>query len=466
MGRPSSLRTLHGAGLRFLTAAPRNTIEAYTKDVPHQVFSALTLEETDDGYKRDISLVAQTAREAELQEINERMFVLDLGVVPLKGDEALDQVAQHGRGKAPAKPRKKGRGDIVASLRLARQLRHQLDSGVHKNQSAMARALGLSRNRITQILNVLRLAPDIQQRLLDCGHEVRLSEKWLRPVLQEPDHDKQRQMLGDVLDAVMAHYENKETKEPEPDPLPERLRLVAYFNPQILVDKRRTARRHLDELYRFVDELNEQLARADRRRSQEPTRRKIMRQLERYDYTDAFEVVLEPITFKTIRGRPVNSFHCELRLKPEAWSRRQRYDGFVLLLGSAELTQSPQELAQLYRDKDVIEKDFQTIKNVIKVRPIYSYTDQKVQAHVTLCMLALLLCRSLEHQLKQANLSLSAAACLETLATCHLNRLRQRLGGRAIYSVTEATRVQREILGALGLGRLTDDEAVAAALNL
>ena len=113
-----------------------------------------------------------------------------------------------------------------------------------------------------------------------------------------------------------------------------------------------------------------------------------------------------------------------------------------------------------------IEKDFQTIKSVIKLRPIYSYTDPKVQAHVTLCMLALLLCRSLEHQLKQANLALSAAACLETLATCHLNRLRQRLGGRAVYSVTEATKVQREILHALGLGDLTDDQAVTTALNL
>ena len=62
-----------------------------------------------------------------------------------------------------------------------------------------------------------------------------------------------------------------------------------------------------------------------------------------------------------------------------------------------------------------LEKDFQTIKSLVKLRPIYSYTDPKVQAHVALCILALLVQRSLEQRLRAAGLSLSAPACIDIL---------------------------------------------------
>jgi hypothetical protein len=80
-------------------------------------------------------------------------------------------------------------------------------------------------------------------------------------------------------------------------------------------------------------------------------------------------------------------------------------------------------------------------------------------------MLALLLERVLEQRMREAGLALTAPACLEILATCHLNRLQQRPGGRGLYTVTRASAAQHEILCALGLARLVDDEAVAATLT-
>ena len=76
-------------------------------------------------------------------------------------------------------------------------------------------------------------------------------------------------------------------------------------------------------------------------------------------------------------------------------------------------------------------------------------------------MLALLLQRTLEHRLRNAQIALSARACLEISSTCHLNRMKQRLGTQGLYSVTEATNAQSEILQALGLGHLTEDAGVA-----
>lgn len=45
-----------------------------------------------------------------------------------------------------------------------------------------------------------------------------------------------------------------------------------------------------------------------------------------------------------------------------------------------------------------------------------------VRAHVTLCVLALLLQRVLEGRLAAAGRPITTAACLETLATCRLSR--------------------------------------------
>ena len=239
------------------------------------------------------------------------------------------------------------------------------------------------------------------------------------------------------------------------------LRLVAYFNPQMFVDQRRRAREHYDELQKFVSDLNLELANARRSRGADTTRRKIVQRLEKHNYLDLFDLILEPIS---IEEGKVTSFRCELKVKPEAWKRRQRYNGFVLLLGHPDLQQSGKEIALLYRAKDMVEKDFQYIKSVLKLRPIFHRKDLKVLAHVDLCMLALFLERSLEDLLTNAGLKQTAAWTIDQLATCHLNLMKPGSGGPYFYSVTEATREQRGVLKALGLFHLTDDDAVASAI--
>ena len=240
------------------------------------------------------------------------------------------------------------------------------------------------------------------------------------------------------------------------------LRLVAYFNPHMFVDQRRRAREHLAELQEFVAELNVELANARRSRTEDSTRRKIVRRLEKKNYLDLFEVLLEPIS---LEEGSVASFRCELKVKDDAWKRRQRYNGFVLLIGHPDLRLSGKELALLYRAKDMVEKDFQCIKGVVKLRPIYHRTDPKVLVHVDLCMLALLQERSLEDQLATAGFKQTTALTIEQLATCHLNLMKPGTGGPYFYSVTDPTREQRRVLKALELPHLTDDNAVARVLN-
>ena len=233
------------------------------------------------------------------------------------------------------------------------------------------------------------------------------------------------------------------------------LRFVAYFNPQLFVDIRRRTSEHCKRLQRHVEAFNAELAEAKRSRSYDATYRKFVREVERLSYLDTFDIELTPITITSKTGRSIESFQGSITRKEKIWRRRRRYDGFVLLLGHPELPHTAEQLVNLYRAKDMIEKDFQTIKSVVKIRPIYSYTDPKVQAHVTVCMLALLLERTIKNRLREADLPMSAAECTEVLSTCHLNE--RRTADMPLYDITQVTERQRRILSALGMEHLCDD---------
>ena len=71
-------------------------------------------------------------------------------------------------------------------LALAHKLQRAIDCGEYESRAALSRAYGLSRARITQLLDLLLLAPDIQERVLFLesvdGREV-VGERALRRLL-------------------------------------------------------------------------------------------------------------------------------------------------------------------------------------------------------------------------------------------------------------------------------------------
>jgi hypothetical protein len=149
-----------------------------------------------------------------------------------------------------------------------------------------------------------------------------------------------------------------------------------------------------------------------------------------------------------------------LERNEKEWQRRRRYHGFVMLVGHADLPHSAMELALLYRSKDTVEKDFRLIKSVLELRPVFHRTDEKVRAHVALCMLAMLLQRVLEVRLAAAGLPMTADACLRALQSGRLNRFQEHALLDSRYSPTRLTSQQRTLLKALGLSWLGRDGGI------
>ncbi len=86
-------------------------------------------------------------------------------------------------GRRPAK--------VALQLALAHRIQRAIEAGEVKDQAEAARMLGLTRARVSQLLGLTLLAPDIQERLLD-AEDQGLSERALRSVSGIEDWNGQR----------------------------------------------------------------------------------------------------------------------------------------------------------------------------------------------------------------------------------------------------------------------------------
>ena len=96
----------------------------------------------------------------------------------------------------PPKPVPKRQPARVARmLALAHDLQDKLDRGEHQDQAALAAQLGFTRGRLTQLLDLTLLAPDIQEEVLHIeaidGREP-LAERDLHKIARRPAWAEQR----------------------------------------------------------------------------------------------------------------------------------------------------------------------------------------------------------------------------------------------------------------------------------
>jgi hypothetical protein len=90
---------------------------------------------------------------------------------------------------------------VARMLALAHHLQQAIDNGEIQDRAALARKFGLTRARITHLLNLTLLAPDIQEQVLTLEAVDGLeptSERALRDVSCAVEWEEQRRRWGDV----------------------------------------------------------------------------------------------------------------------------------------------------------------------------------------------------------------------------------------------------------------------------
>ena len=94
----------------------------------------------------------------------------------------------------PKPPREPKTPRVVELLRKAIEWQALLETGKITNQAEIARREGITRARVTQIMGLMHLGPEIQEQILSMPSVARrpqISERILRPIETIADHSDQ-----------------------------------------------------------------------------------------------------------------------------------------------------------------------------------------------------------------------------------------------------------------------------------
>ena len=228
------------------------------------------------------------------------------------------------------------------------------------------------------------------------------------------------------------------------------LRGAIYFSPTRLLALRRQHRDNKQRIDASVDELNKRLRSPNCRLDDNKIFSSVEATLRKHSVLSFYTVHIESTDVDNVECWQVRLEHDD-----DKWHKHTELDGFGLILAHPDTERSAAELLELYVHKNIVEHNFRVIKSQIELRPINHRTDPKVRAHVSICMFALLLQRTIERKLAHSNMPMSAPACLELLSACMLNYATAPGVERAI--LTDPTEQQRRILNALDLDALLGD---------
>lgn len=90
---------------------------------------------------------------------------------------------------------------------MAQEWKTALENGAYKLPADLARGLNLSRARVTQVLRLLKLSPEVLLQVHALGDPLPtriVSERILRPILDLPEEQQRREMEA-ILSAPAAH---------------------------------------------------------------------------------------------------------------------------------------------------------------------------------------------------------------------------------------------------------------------
>ena len=123
-----------------------------------------------------------------------------------------------------------------------------------------------------------------------------------------------------------------------------------------------------------------------------------------------FEVTLR----ETQTGK---SLHVEKNEAKRQWTELS--EGCYLLRTNYRDEKDPKDLWKTYIQLTEVEETFRMLKSEMKIRPIWHQTEERVQAHIFVCFLSLVMYRTLSQWMQACGIGNSPRKLIEELANIH-----------------------------------------------
>jgi transposase len=138
-----------------------------------------------------------------------------------------------------------------------------------------------------------------------------------------------------------------------------------------------------------------------------------------------------------------------------ALSRAQAMDGKLLLVTNVQ-DLSPQEVVQRYKALADIERGFRVLKSEIEIAPVYHRLPERIRAHASICLLALILYRVMRQRLRLAGSDLSPEAALADLRRIQHHSVSIN-NAAPIQGISSIAQRQSDVLAALKIKKPSHD---------
>ena len=119
----------------------------------------------------------------------------------------------------------------------------------------------------------------------------------------------------------------------------------------------------------------------------------------------------------------------------------------VLLLETSDMTIPAQDIVKHYKELAEVERGWRSLKSTLELRPVHHWTEQRIRAHIFICIIALQLERWMRNKLQ--SISLSVPKAMQVLQQIKVGEL--CVGEESRLMLTILTSVHKEILNNLGV---------------
>ena len=139
----------------------------------------------------------------------------------------------------------------------------------------------------------------------------------------------------------------------------------------------------------------------------------------------------------------------------------EQFDG-LLGVSTNQKEFKPEEVLKQYKQLYTIEQSFRTFKSYFEIRPIYHWTDKRINGHICMCYIAYTLLRALQTKLKEKKIEISETEIRKILTKMEVSLLKQ--DSEYIYIRSNAEPKAEQLLSNLGL-KLPPDVFLKSEIN-
>jgi transposase len=232
-------------------------------------------------------------------------------------------------------------------------------------------------------------------------------------------------------------------------------RHILCFNPEKFVQERADRKDKIESIKAYLERKNKELLKAKGKRHREVLREELNRYLDKRAARKMFKFRLT---------KKERTFQINYSLVDKAIYEAGKLDGVYLIMTNLKDT-SPEYIISSYRNRMEIERTFHHLKGFVEIRPVYHHNEERIKAHVVICILGYLLNNTITNLVRQKKdfEELTAQSIYGYLNTCKLVEL--QAGNRRRAKITMPTEEQTKLTKILGNEDLLNEESLRETLK-